>query len=383
MTHCAVSPSSAFRFAVLREDGRARRGQLRLREGVVETPVFMPVGTVGSVKTLVPQELIDLNAQIILGNTYHLYLRPGLDTIESLGGLHSFIAWPRPILTDSGGFQVHSLAKVARTHEHGVTFQSHIDGRAVTLTPESCVEIQNALGSSIQMVLDVCTSHPATYAQAEEDMQRSMRWAARCRRVPRAPGAAQFGIVQGGLYSDLRKISAHALRSIGFEGYAIGGLSVGEPKEDLLRVTEETAQHLPQNAPRYLMGVGTPLDMLEAVARGIDMFDCVMPTRNGRNGTLFTSKGRVNIRNATYRTDASPLDPDCPCYSCKTFTRAYLRHLHVSGEYTAMRLLSLHNITYYLRLMAEVRSAIEEGRFESLLDHHRGLWKSERPEAGN
>ena len=364
-------------FELLAKDGKARRGRLQLKHGVVETPIFMPVGTVGSVKTLVPQDLYDLKASIILGNTYHLFLRPGLEVIRHFGGLHSFIGWNKPILTDSGGFQIFSLAKNSKLKEEGAQFSSHIDGSRFLLTPELAVEIQETLGSDIHMVLDECTPFPATYDEAKLSMQRSMRWARRARLAKKDSSLCQFGIVQGGVYPELRKESVEELTAIGFEGYAIGGLSVGEPKEDLRAMSAFCAERLPEEKPRYLMGVGTPLDLVEAVASGIDMFDCIMPTRNGRNGHLFTSVGSVRIRNQEYRLDDSPLDANCSCYTCKTFSRGYLRHLFISGELTSLRLFSLHNLHYYLTLMENIRAAIEAGSFQALLHEMRATWKKE------
>lgn len=363
-------------FTVTQTDGQARTGYLQLAHGVVQTPIFMPVGTVGSVKTLVPTDLEAIQAEIILGNTYHLYLRPGLEVIREFGGLHRFIRWDKPILTDSGGFQIFSLAQHRKIDEYGAHFQSHIDGRKLSLTPELAVEIQETLGSDIHMVLDECTPHPATHEQAKASMERSMRWARRSRNARSRPELAQFGIVQGSMYEDLRAQSAEALFDIGFEGYAIGGLSVGEEKPEMRRITEFCCSILPQDKPRYLMGVGTPLDIIESVAMGVDMFDCVMPTRNGRNGTLFTSRGRVNIKNQRHRLEAGPLDPECSCYTCQTFSLAYLRHLFMAQEFTALRLLTLHNLTYYLRVIRDIREAIQGGRFAELLAHHRQLWQS-------
>jgi queuine tRNA-ribosyltransferase len=363
-------------FTVHKTDGAARLGELQLAHGTVRTPIFMPVGTVGSVKTLVPTDLHDIKAEIILGNTYHLFLRPGLEVIREFGGLHSFIQWDKPILTDSGGFQIFSLPGQRKIDEKGAHFQSHIDGRKLSLTPELAVEIQETLGSDIHMVLDECTPHPVTYEGAKNSMERSMRWALRCREAKSRPELAQFGIVQGSMFEDLRLQSIRSLTDIGFEGYAIGGLSVGEPKPDMRRITEFACSHLPQNKPRYLMGVGTPLDLVESIAAGVDMFDCVMPTRNGRNGTLFTSKGRVNIKNQSHRLSHAPLDEECSCYTCKTFSLGYLRHLFIAQEFTALRLLTLHNLTYYLRLIHDIRQAIAENRMQELLTHHRGLWTS-------
>lgn len=364
------------RFEITGTDGDARLGKLRLKHGVVNTPIFMPVGTVGSVKSLTPKDLEEIDAEIILGNTYHLYLRPGLEVIKTFKGLHNFIQWKKPILTDSGGFQIFSLGKLNKLAEDGAHFSSHLDGSKLSLTPELAVEIQETLGSDIHMVLDECTPYPATQDQAESSMERSMRWAKRCREARTNQELCQFGIVQGGVYPELRKRSAQALTAIGFEGYAIGGLSVGESKEEMTRMTEAAIQYLPKDKPRYLMGVGTPLDLIEGVYRGVDMFDCVMPTRNGRNGSLFTSQGRVNIKNQKHRLDDSPLDPECSCYTCRTFSRGYLRHLFVAGELTSLRLNTIHNLAYYLSHIHRIRKAIAEGQLKGLLDHHRALWES-------
>jgi queuine tRNA-ribosyltransferase len=299
--------------------------------------------------------------------------------LEAFGGLHQFIGWDRPILTDSGGFQIFSLGKLNKLDEEGAHFQSHLDGSKLSLTPELAVHIQEVIGSDIHMVLDECTPYPATHAQAASSMERSMRWAARCRRAKTRPELCQFGIVQGGVYPDLREKSARALMEVGFEGYAIGGLSVGETKAEMTSMIEASTAVLPVNQPRYLMGVGTPLDLLEGIARGVDMFDCVMPTRNGRNGSLFTSLGRINIKNQKYRLDKEPLDPACPCYTCRTFSRAYLRHLFVAGELTCLRLFTIHNLTYYTGLMARARSAIEAGTFAALLSEQRELYNTPAP----
>ena len=370
----AVAGTPAKKFELLKTQGRARRGRLTLKHGVVETPIFMPVGTVGSVKTLTPLDLKDVNAQIILGNTYHLFLRPGMEVMEHFGGLHNFIKWDRPILTDSGGFQIFSLGKLNKLVEDGAHFSSHLDGTKFVLTPELAVKIQETIGSDIHMVLDECTGFPCDEATALKSMERSMRWAKRCREAKTKADLCQFGIVQGSMFPHLREQSARALMDIGFEGYAIGGLSVGETKGHMHDITDVCCGVLPVDQPRYLMGVGTPLDIIEGVSRGVDMFDCVMPTRNGRNGTLFTSMGRVNIKNLCYRLDDGPLDPDCACYTCKTFSRGYLRHLFIAGEITGLRLLSLHNVAYYLKLTQDIRTAIEAGTFDGLLSHHRALW---------
>ena len=361
-------------FAIAARDGKARRGRLQLPHGVLETPVFMPVGTLGSVKTLVPKDLIELNASIILGNTYHLFLRPGLDVIRHFGGLHSFIKWDRPILTDSGGFQIFSLAKNTKITEEGALFSSHIDGTRFLLTPELAVYIQETFGSDIHMALDECTPYPVSFEAAQASMLRSMRWARRSREAKKREELRQFGIVQGGVFPALREKSIQELIPMEFEGYAIGGLSVGEPKKDLRAMTSFCCDRLPDHKPRYLMGVGTPLDLVEGVASGIDMFDCILPTRNGRNGYLFTSQGPVRIRNHPYKLDDYPIDPDCVCYTCQTFSKGYLRHLFVAGELTSLRLFSLHNLTYYATLMSQVRDSIERGTFASLLAHLREIW---------
>ncbi len=347
-------------FELLARDGAARRGRLTLPHGSVETPVFMPVGTYGTVKGMTPAQLTEVGAQIVLGNTFHLMLRPGAERIARLGGLHRFMGWPRPILTDSGGFQVWSLGELRKIAEQGVTFRSPIDGDRVELTPERSIEVQRLLGSDIVMVFDECTPYPATEGEARASMELSLRWAARCRAVhDGSTGAQLFGIVQGGMYPALRDASLSGLVDIGFDGYAIGGLSVGEPKGEMLAVIEHTAPQLPADRPRYLMGVGTPADLLAAVSRGVDMFDCVLPTRNARNGYLFTSRGVVKIRNAAHRDADEPLDCDCGCYTCTHFSRAYLHHLERAGEILAAVLGTLHNLHYYQQLMARMREAIE------------------------
>ena len=367
-----------FTFSVVRTDGRARLGEFQTPHGTVQTPAFMPVGTQGAVKGTLFKDLEEAGAEIVLGNTYHLHLRPGDELIARRGGLHRFIGWDRPILTDSGGYQVFSLAERRKITEDGAEFQSHIDGSKHNLTPESAVDIQTRLGSDIAMVLDECLAYPATRDEAAVSMQRSVRWAARCRnrlqllRCTRVPdvvvsnsGQAQFGIVQGGVFPDLRSEGADATTAIGFEGYAIGGLSVGEPIDLMYEIVGETTRRLPDAQPRYLMGAGTPEDLVESVARGVDMFDCVLPTRNARNGQLFTSQGRLNIRNARYAEDDNPPDPDCRCYTCRRHSRAYLRHLHLSGEMTAAALNTLHNLTFYLDTMKRIREAIAFGTFDT------------------
>ncbi len=344
---------------------KGRLGRIETSHGTINTPIFMPVGTQATVKTLSPADLRELDAEIILSNTYHLFLRPGHELIREFGGLHGFMNWDRPILTDSGGFQVFSLAELRKVTDEGVQFQSHIDGGAKHfITPEYAVEIQEALGADIIMAFDECIPYPATKDYAQESMDRTHRWAKRCRQAKKETGQALFGIVQGGMYTDLRKQSAGTLVDIGFEGYAIGGLSVGETKPLMYEMIEATEPYLPQDRPRYLMGVGTPEDLVEGVDRGIDMFDCVMPTRNARNGTFFTSFGKVSIRNSRYERDKGPLDPACGCYTCRTFSRAYLRHLFNAGEVLALRLGTIHNLAFYLSLMKDVRKSLEEGRFK-------------------
>jgi len=350
-------------FALDATDGTARAGRLQLAHGVVETPVFMPVGTYGTVKAMTPEELKGLGAGIILGNTYHLMLRPGEQLIAELGGLHRFMHWERPILTDSGGFQVFSLGDLRSINERGVTFRSPINGDKVFLDPERAMAVQRTLGSDIVMAFDECTPYPATVDAARDSMELSMRWAARSKAAHADNPSALFGIVQGGVYPELRRQSVAELLEIGFDGYAIGGLSVGEPKDDLLEMTAHTAALLPVHRPRYLMGVGTPADLVEGIRRGIDMFDCVMPTRNARNGHLFTSTGTVRIRNARHRTSPEPLDPACNCDTCRHYSRAYLHHLDRLNEILGARLNTLHNLAYYLGLMREARAAILAGRF--------------------
>ncbi|MBV9192322.1 MAG: tRNA guanosine(34) transglycosylase Tgt [Betaproteobacteria bacterium] len=350
------------KFTVTKRDGVARRGVLELAHGSVDTPAFMPVGTYGTVKAMSPHELRDIGAQIVLGNTFHLWLRPGLEVIERHGGLHHFMGWGGPILTDSGGFQVFSLGALRKISEEGVHFASPVNGDRLFLTPEESMRIQQVLNSDIAMAFDECTPYPATEAEARRSMELSMRWAARSKKAWRGPNAL-FGIVQGGVYPALRAKSVEQLVEIGFDGYAIGGLAVGEPPEDRRRILEST--RLPEDRPRYLMGMGTPEDLIEAVSAGIDMFDCVLPTRNARNGWLFTRHGDLKIRNARHRDDASPLDPDCSCYTCRHFTRAYLYHLQKANEILGARLNTLHNLHYYQELMRTLRGAIEAGTLSS------------------
>ncbi len=360
------------KFELLREDNGARLGKLETAHGVIETPIFMPVGTAGSVKALTQQMLEELEAQIILGNTYHLYLRPGHELIASLGGLHKFISWPHPILTDSGGFQVFSLSEIRKTTEEGVTFKSHLDGSKHLLSPERSIEIQLALGSDIIMAFDECTPYPATLQQVAESLALTSRWASRSlaefnRRTSSEQGesekSALFGIIQGGVYLEMRQRSAEELLTLDLPGYAIGGLSVGEEKGYTYDVTEYLAPLMPKDKPRYLMGVGTPEDLIECVRRGVDMFDCVMPSRNARNGQLFTSKGKVNIKNAKYAKDERPLDEECTCQTCKRYTRAYLRHLYHAKEILSAILCTQHNIHFYLDTMKKIRQSIRLGFF--------------------
>ncbi|QEZ47735.1 tRNA guanosine(34) transglycosylase Tgt [Cupriavidus oxalaticus] len=357
-------------FELITTDGNARRGRVTLNHGVVETPIFMPVGTYGSVKAMSPLELNEIGAHIILGNTFHLWLRPGLEVVNAHGGLHKFIGWDKPILTDSGGFQVFSLGDLRKITEDGVTFASPVNGDKLFLSPEISMQIQRTLNSDIVMQFDECTPYeidgrPATHEEAAKSMRMSLRWAKRSidefERL--ANPNALFGIVQGGMYEDLRDESLAGLSELDFHGFAIGGLSVGEPKEDMMRVLEHVAPRLPANKPHYLMGVGTPEDLVAGVAAGVDMFDCVMPTRNARNGWLFTRYGDVKIKNAAHRNDPRPLDESCACYTCRNFSRAYLHHLHRVGEILGARLNTIHNLHYYLQLMREVRESIERHRF--------------------
>ena len=356
-----------FEFAVTQRDARsaARAGTLSTPHGMVQTPVFMPVGTQGTVKTLSPQELKETEAQIILGNTYHLYLRPGTAIVSEAGGLHGFMTWDRPILTDSGGYQVFSLADLNKITEEGVTFQSHWDGSYHLFTPEKVIQIQQAIGADIIMVLDECTPYPCSHEYARRSGDLTLRWARRCKDEHGTNGVQTlFGIVQGSTYTDLREQCAKALVDIGFEGYAIGGLSVGEPKSILYEMTEAAVAYLPLDKPRYLMGVGKPEDLVKGVSLGVDMFDCVIPTRNGRNGTLYTRHGKLVVKNAEYATDFQAVDSDCSCYTCRTFSRAYLRHLFQTGEMLGPRLATLHNIHFILDLMKQMRKSIFDGHFE-------------------
>ena len=366
------------KFTLLTTDGHARRGRLTLAHGVVETPIFMPVGTYGSVKAMSPVELEDIHAQIILGNTFHLWLRPGLDVIRRFGGLHRFMGWNKPILTDSGGFQVFSLGEMRKITEEGVKFASPINGDRLFLSPEISMQIQRVLNADIVMQFDECTPYEidgraATRDEAAQSMRMSLRWAQRSQdefRREENPNAL-FGIVQGGMFESLRDESLDGLNRLDFDGVAIGGLSVGEPKEDMQRILAHTGPRLPAHKPHYLMGVGTPEDLVEGVANGIDMFDCVMPTRNARNGWLFTRFGDIKIKNARHKDEDLPLDASCTCYTCSHFSRAYLHHLHRAGEILGARLNTIHNLHYYLQLMRELRTAIEENRFASYVAQFR------------
>lgn len=347
---------------------RARCGRLETRHGIIQTPVFMPVGTAGTVKTLTPDELRGLGVEIILGNAYHLYLRPGHKLMAEMGGLHRFISWDRPILTDSGGYQVFSLAELFKVTDEGAAFQSHLDGSLHFFSPESVIEIQEALGADIIMTLDECLPYPSSPEATRAAMDRTVRWARRCRQAQKRPDQILFGIIQGGFYPELRREATLQTIEIGFEGFALGGLSVGETQPMMLEVVDQVVTLLPEDRPRYLMGVGMPEDLLESVIRGIDMFDCVIPTRHARTGWLFTSFGRVVIKNSQYSKDESPIDPDCDCYTCRHFSRAYLRHLFMAREILALRLNTIHNLHYYLRLMERIRQAIGEGRLMQYRD---------------
>jgi len=359
-------------FELLNREGAARRGRLTFRRGTVETPAFMPVGTYGTVKAMTPEEVAGTGAEIILGNTFHLMLRPGPEVVRAHGGLHEFMNWTGPILTDSGGYQVFSLAALRKVCEEGVTFRSPVNGDEIFLGPEGAMAMQQALNSDIAMIFDECTPYPASEGEARESMELSLRWAARSRRAfdelrEREPGRGEavFGIVQGGMYAALREASLAGLVEAGFDGYAIGGLSVGESEDERLAVLDAIVHHMPAGSPRYLMGVGTPSDIVKAVARGVDMFDCVIPTRHGRNGYLFTSSGTLKIRNARYAGDLGPLDPECDCYTCAHYSRAYLRHLDKCNEMLGPRLATLHNLHFYQRLMSDIRAALEAGTFEA------------------
>ena len=372
---------SFMQFEVDSSYGYARRGRLKFPRGTVETPAFMPVGTYGTVKGMLPRDVEEIGAQIILGNTFHLMLRPGTEVVKAHGDLHDFMQWQGPILTDSGGFQVFSLGKLRKITEAGVSFKSPINGSNVFIDPETSMQVQRDLGSDIVMIFDECTPYPATERQANESMQLSLRWAERSKAAHGDSPSALFGIVQGGMYESLRSESLKGLVTIGFDGYAIGGLSVGEPKEDMLRVLEHLAPEMPADKPRYLMGVGKPADLVEGVRRGVDMFDCVMPTRNARNSHLFTSAGVIKLRNAKYRNDTGPLDPQCDCYTCKQFSRSYLHHLDKCNEMLGAQLNTIHNLRYYQNLMASIRKALTEGTFDAFLADFYGRQGLEVPPA--
>lgn len=358
---------SHMQFQLLKTEGMARRGRLSFPRGEVETPAFMPVGTYGTVKAMTPEELKGIGAQIILGNTFHLMLRPGTEIVRLHGDLHEFMHWDKPILTDSGGFQVFSLAAMRKISEEGVRFQSPVNGSPILMTPESSMQVQRELGSDIVMIFDECTPYPASHTEAKQSMELSLRWAARSKAAHEGNPSALFGIVQGGVYEDLRLQSAEQLQKIDFDGYAVGGLAVGEPKEDRDRILEATVPHLPADKPHYLMGVGKPEDIVEGVLRGIDMFDCVIPTRNARNAFLFTRYGQLKLRNSQYQQDTRPIDEQCGCYTCQHYSRAYLRHLDKCGEILGARLNTIHNLYYYQELMQGIRAALEAGRLNEFV----------------
>ncbi len=378
-----MSESCFMSFEKLGEDGKARRGRLTFPRGVVETPAFMPVGTYGTVKGMLPRDIEEIGAHIILGNTFHLMLRPGTEVVKAHGDLHDFTQWQGPILTDSGGFQVFSLGEMRKITEQGVTFRSPVDGSKVELSPEIAIQVQRDLGSDIVMIFDECTPYPATEKQAKESMELSLRWAERSKRAHEGNPAALFGIVQGGMYESLRGQSLEGLEKIGFDGYAIGGLSVGEPKEDMIRILDHLPPKMPEDKPRYLMGVGRPEDIVEAVRRGVDMFDCVMPTRNARNGYLFTSTGIVKIRNAKNRHDTGPLDERCDCYTCKHFSKSYLHHLDKCGEMLGSQLNTIHNLRFYQNLMSGLRGAIEAGTLSDFVSEFYALRGETVPPLGD
>ncbi|WP_041737349.1 MULTISPECIES: tRNA guanosine(34) transglycosylase Tgt [Colwellia] len=361
------------KYELITTDGKARRGRLTFDRGVVETPAFMPVGTYGTVKGMKAEEVEATGAHIILGNTFHLMLRPGTDIIEQHGGLHDFMNWNGPILTDSGGFQVFSLGKMSKITEEGVRFSSPVNGEKIMLTPERSMEVQRSLNSDIVMIFDECTPYPASHKESKDSMELSLRWAQRSKDAHGDSPNALFGIVQGGMYEDLREVSVAGLKAIEFDGYAIGGLSVGEPKEDMVRILDHTAPLIPKNKPRYLMGVGKPEDLVEGVRRGIDMFDCVMPTRNARNGHLFVNTGVIKIRNAAHKTDVAPLDDTCDCYTCKNYSRAYLHHLDKCKEILGSQLNTLHNLHFYQKVMQGLRDAIEQGKLDAFVEEFYAL----------
>ncbi|ALO36552.1 queuine tRNA-ribosyltransferase [Colwellia sp. MT41] len=360
-------------YELITTDGKARRGRLTFDRGVVETPAFMPVGTYGTVKGMKPEDVAATGADIILGNTFHLMLRPGTDIIEQHGGLHGFMNWHKPILTDSGGFQVFSLGKTRKITEEGVRFSSPVNGEKIMLTPERSIEVQRSLNSDIVMIFDECTPYPASHKESKDSMELSLRWAQRSKDAHGDSPNALFGIVQGGMFEDLREVSVAGLQAIDFDGYAIGGLSVGEPKEDMIRILDHTTPLIPKNKPRYLMGVGKPEDLVEGVRRGIDMFDCVMPTRNARNGHLFVNTGVIKIRNAAHKTDTGPLDDTCDCYTCKNYSRAYLHHLDKCKEILGSQLNTLHNLHFYQKVMQGLRDAIEQGRLDAFVEEFYAL----------
>ncbi|NMP17383.1 tRNA guanosine(34) transglycosylase Tgt [Thalassotalea sp. Y01] len=367
------------KYELMTKDGKARRGRLVFDRGVVETPAFMPVGTYGTVKGMTTDEVEATGAHILLGNTFHLMLRPGTEIIEQHGDLHDFMNWHKPILTDSGGFQVFSLGEMRKITEKGVEFRSPVNGEKIMLTPERSMEVQRSLGSDIVMIFDECTPYPATHQEAKESMELSLRWAKRSKKAHQGNSNALFGIVQGGMYEDLREISAAGLQDIDFDGYAIGGLSVGEPKDEMIRILDHTPDLIPENKPRYLMGVGKPEDLVEGVRRGIDMFDCVMPTRNARNGHLFVTTGVVKIRNARHKTDTGPLDPECDCYTCNNYSRAYLHHLDKCNEILGSQLNTMHNLRFYQRVMQGLREAIEQGKLDEFVANFYALRDMEVP----
>jgi queuine tRNA-ribosyltransferase len=366
-------------FEVLATDGQARRGRMNFPRGTVETPAFMPVGTYGTVKAMTPEEVRGTGAEIILGNTFHLMLRPGTEIVRRHGDLHDFMNWQGPILTDSGGFQVYSLAKLRKINREGVSFQSPVNGDRIFLDPEGSIRIQRELGADIIMIFDECTPYPATAEEARESMELSLHWAMRSKEAHKGSSAALFGIVQGGMYPELREASLAGLLDIGFDGYALGGLSVGERESERMQILDSIAGRLPAGRPRYLMGVGTPLDIAEAVLRGVDMFDCVIPTRNGRNGFLYTSEGVVRLRNAEHAEDTGPLDRNCDCYTCRHYSRAYLRHLDKCNEILGARLNTLHNLHFYQRLMRDLRQAIETGALGPYVQSLRGIYGGQEP----
>ena len=363
-------------FEILKQDSSsfARRGVLRTAHGEVQTPIFMPVGTAATVKAVSPRELHEMNAEVILGNTYHLNLRPGMEIMREAGGLHRFMGWDRAILTDSGGYQVFSLSKLRKMHPDGVEFQSHIDGSKLFLGPKEAMAIQATLGSDIAMAFDECTPYPATHEQALESLELTMRWAASCREQPRAEGQLVFGICQGGVYQDLRERAVTEIAALGFDGIAVGGVSVGEPEKEMLEVLDWCAPVLPPEKPHYLMGVGTPRQLVAGVARGVDMFDCVLPTRLGRNGSAYTPTGTMPVKAGRYKADFRPIDEACGCYACRNFTRAYIRHLLNQNEILGLRLLTLHNLHFYLEAMRQVRQHLEAGTFQDFHDHFMTLY---------